>query len=80
MSNIIYFSEHLNTFNHIQPMITEVCRAAGLNKKMTESVISEYRTYFQQLSSLPNDSNSSEVLNHACHIILGLLIQSRLKP
>jgi hypothetical protein len=78
MGNIIYFSDHLEGFKKIEPLIREICTSAGITDAVTNGVIAEYKVYFDQLSSLPNKNNSAEQLNHACHIILGLLIKARL--
>lgn len=79
MNNIIYFSEHLNSFKKIEPLIREVCRSSGGSETMADEVIDEYKTYFEQLSSKSEFNNSQVALNHACHIILGLLIKAKLQ-
>ncbi|PKG38354.1 hypothetical protein [Psychromonas sp. Urea-02u-13] len=78
MSNIIYFSEHHDAFQKIVPLLTEICLCAELTETMTAEVIVEYRVYYQQLSAMGNTQDSVKPLNHACHIILGLLIKARL--
>lgn len=79
MSNIIYFSDHLNSFKKIEPFIREVCLATGISEAMTDEVVIEYKSYFEQLSLKNERDNSESVLNHACHIILGLLIKAKLQ-
>jgi len=78
MGKIIYFSDHLNSFKKIEPLINEVCTAAGITHPMSEKVIDEYRLYFKQLTSMSDTHTVDEQLNHACHIILGLLIKAQL--
>jgi hypothetical protein len=75
MSNIIYFLDHLDGFKRIEPLIREVCTSAGITNAMTSEVIDEYKVHFELLSSM---STEHEQLNHACHIILGLLIKAKL--
>ncbi|MCP4322375.1 MAG: hypothetical protein GY951_06435 [Psychromonas sp.] len=79
MGNIIYFAEHLNSFQKIEPVIREVCFSAGASETMTDEVIDEYRSYFEQLSLKSEQESQEVVLNHACHIILGLLIKEKLQ-
>ena len=78
MSNIIYFSDHLDSFKRIEPLINQVCSAAGLTDAIGDEVIAEYKVYFEQLSSMSHEHQLSDQLNHACHIILGLLIKAKL--
>jgi len=79
MTNIIYFADHLNSFKKIEPLIREVCLSTGLDEEMADAVVFEYKTYFEQLSIKNEQDNSETVLNHACHIILGLLIKGKLQ-
>ena len=78
MSNVIFFSEHRDHFTKIQPLMREVCTTAGLSDDLAAEVIDEYKLYFEQLTSMSNEQQSSLALNHACHIILGLLVKARL--
>lgn len=91
MSNIINFcdyrgkvnsksvdAENLNDFSAIAPLIRDVCLSAGVTGGKADDVISEYKVYFKELSALDNGIDSGQQFNHACHIILGLLIKNKL--
>ncbi|PKF62226.1 hypothetical protein CW745_07540 [Psychromonas sp. psych-6C06] len=81
MDNIIYFADHAGVPDQakkIAPMIRELFQSMGGNELFAEEVISEYCTYLEQLSNLNNKGLYEEQLNHACHIILGLLIKEKL--
>ncbi|WP_022942534.1 hypothetical protein [Psychromonas hadalis] len=78
MNNIIYLCDRLDNFKKIEPLIREICLSAGGTDLMATEVIMEYKIYFEQLSALSEKRDLSASLNHACHIILGLLIKERL--
>lgn len=93
MSNIINFCdyrgnvhsspvdrENLNDFSTIAPLIRDVCLSAGITGSKADEVMSEYKLYFKQLMALESSNDSNAQLNHACHIILGLLIKNKLRP
>lgn len=80
MGTIIYLAEHQDNFKKIEPLIREVCRCAGADKTLTDEIIIEYKSYLQQLATINQQDSQSASLNHACHIILGLLIKAKLKP
>ena len=79
MSNIIYFADHLNSYKKIEPLIREVCLSTGLGEAKVDEVVFEYKTYFEQMSLKNEQDDPEAVLNHACHIILGLLIKEKLQ-
>ncbi|GLS89844.1 hypothetical protein GCM10007916_09110 [Psychromonas marina] len=92
MSNIINFCDYIakpslessdcediDSFAAIEPLIRDVCFSAGVIGDLANELIAEYKLYFEQLSTLESHPNSGEQFNHACHIILELLIKSKLR-
>lgn len=71
-------TENVDLYSSIIPLIRDVCVAAGVTGLLADEVIAEYKLYFEQLAALDTGKGSGEQFNHACHIILGLLIKGKL--